>query len=67
MTDDSTDEIMIEADGLSKYYGQFVAVENLTFTIKKGEVVAFLGPNGAGEKYDHENAHRLSCSFNRVR
>ena len=49
MTDDSTDEIMIEADGLSKYYGQFVAVENLTFTIKKGEVVAFLGPNGAGK------------------
>ncbi len=50
MTDDSQNDVMIEAQGLSKYYGnQFVAVENLTFSIRKGEVVAFLGPNGAGK------------------
>jgi ABC-2 type transport system ATP-binding protein len=40
---------MIEAVGLSKYYGSFVAVENVTFQIPEGEVVAFLGPNGAGK------------------
>jgi ABC-2 type transport system ATP-binding protein len=40
---------MIEAVGLSKYYGRFTAVENLNFKISKGEVVAFLGPNGAGK------------------
>ncbi len=40
---------MIEAVGLSKYYGDFAAVENVTFSIHDGEVVAFLGPNGAGK------------------
>ena len=49
MSEDSTDEFMIEANGLSKYYGDFIAVEDLTFNIRKGEVVAFLGPNGAGK------------------
>jgi len=49
MTDDSNLEIMIETEGLSKYYGDFIAVEDLSFKIRKGEVVAFLGPNGAGK------------------
>jgi len=40
---------MIEAIGLSKYYGHFAAVRDVTFTVAKGEVVAFLGPNGAGK------------------
>jgi ABC-2 type transport system ATP-binding protein len=40
---------MIEARNLSKYYGSFVAVENLSFTIPEGQIVAFLGPNGAGK------------------
>ncbi|MCE9545634.1 MAG: ABC transporter ATP-binding protein [Planctomycetia bacterium] len=40
---------MIEAIGLSKFYGHFAAVRDVTFTIARGEVVAFLGPNGAGK------------------
>ena len=40
---------MIEATGLSKYYGAFVAVEDISFSIPQGQVVAFLGPNGAGK------------------
>ncbi len=40
---------MIEAHGLSKYYGPFVAVQGASFSIPQGQVVAFLGPNGAGK------------------
>ena len=45
----NNDSAMIEAEGLSKYYGDFTAVENISFRIRQGEVVAFLGPNGAGK------------------
>jgi ABC-2 type transport system ATP-binding protein len=41
--------IAIEALGLSKYYGPFVAVDDLTFAVPAGQVVALLGPNGAGK------------------
>ncbi len=40
---------MIEVERLSKSYGAFLAVSELTFRVKKGEVVGFLGPNGAGK------------------
>jgi ABC-2 type transport system ATP-binding protein len=40
---------MIEAQGLSKRYGDVVAVHDVSFSIAKGEVVGFLGPNGAGK------------------
>lgn len=40
---------MIEAQGLSKFYGDFAAVRDITFSIPQGQVVAFLGPNGAGK------------------
>ena len=40
---------MIAAHGLSKYYGPFVAVDDISFVIPEGQVVAFLGPNGAGK------------------
>ncbi len=45
----STSPPMIEAVGLSKYFGDFAAVKDVSFTIPKGQVVAFLGPNGAGK------------------
>jgi len=40
---------MIEARGLSKFYGPFVAIRDITFSIPRGQIVAFLGPNGAGK------------------
>lgn len=44
-----TRRIMIEASGLSKYYGPFVAIKDVTFSIPEGQIVSFLGPNGAGK------------------
>jgi len=40
---------MIEAVGLSKFYGPFAATRDVTFSVGEGELVAFLGPNGAGK------------------
>ena len=40
---------MIEVKSLSKKYGKHLAVDDVSFTIEKGEVVGFLGPNGAGK------------------
>jgi ABC-2 type transport system ATP-binding protein len=40
---------MIEAHGLTKRFGQRVAVDNLSFQIRPGKVTGFLGPNGAGK------------------
>jgi ABC-2 type transport system ATP-binding protein len=40
---------MIEARGLSKRYGDKLAVDDLSFTVRPGRVTGFLGPNGAGK------------------
>lgn len=40
---------MIEVSGLTKCYGEFTAVNDLTFTVRSGEVLGLLGPNGAGK------------------
>ncbi|HUN21818.1 MAG TPA: ATP-binding cassette domain-containing protein [Anaerolineales bacterium] len=40
---------MIKVEGLSKHYGQRIAINDLTFHADKGEIVGFLGPNGAGK------------------
>lgn len=40
---------MIEVTNLTKKYGNHVAVDNLSFTVEKGQIYGFLGPNGAGK------------------
>ncbi len=40
---------MIEAQGLSKFYRDFAAIRDVSFTVPQGQVAAFLGPNGAGK------------------
>lgn len=41
--------ILIEVDKLTKSFGPFIAVDNISFSLKRGEVLGFLGPNGAGK------------------
>jgi ABC-2 type transport system ATP-binding protein len=40
---------MVEVSRLTKYYGDFRAIEDVSFSANKGEVLGFLGPNGAGK------------------
>ncbi len=40
---------MISVEGVSKYYGDFAAVKNISFEINSGEITGLLGPNGAGK------------------
>ena len=40
---------MIEINNLTKNFDQFTAIDDLSFTVKEGEVLGFLGPNGAGK------------------
>lgn len=43
------DDAMIEVRDLTHYYGPMPAVENVNFTVRRGEILGFLGPNGAGK------------------
>ena len=40
---------MIQADGLTHYYGPYPAIQDVSFGVRKGEILGFLGPNGAGK------------------
>ena len=46
---EATDEIVIEVEHLVKAFGNFRAVDDISFTVRKGEIFGFLGANGAGK------------------
>ncbi|HEX2906495.1 MAG TPA: ABC transporter ATP-binding protein [Phototrophicaceae bacterium] len=43
------EEIIVEVKNFKKVYGSFVAVDNISFNVQRGEIFALLGPNGAGK------------------
>jgi ABC-2 type transport system ATP-binding protein len=43
------DELVVQTDGLTKRYGDRLAVDDVGMTVRRGEVYGFLGPNGAGK------------------
>jgi ABC-2 type transport system ATP-binding protein len=45
----SDKNIAVIANGLTKKFGKFIAVNNISFKVKRGEIFGFLGPNGAGK------------------
>ncbi len=55
-------EISIKAANLTKIYGPVTAIENVSFQVKKGEVLGFLGPNGAGKS----TTMRILCGLVRA-
>jgi len=45
----SSNEVVIEAEKLTKKFGDFAATDNVTFQVRRGEIYGLLGPNGAGK------------------
>ncbi|MFD1827037.1 MULTISPECIES: ABC transporter ATP-binding protein [Mumia] len=43
------DDLVVQTDGLTKRYGDRLAVDSVSMTVRRGEVYGFLGPNGAGK------------------
>lgn len=40
---------VVEIQNLSKHYGEFVALDNLSLSLNRGSILGFIGPNGAGK------------------
>ena len=55
----NTDCMSVIVEALVKNYGTQRALDGISFEARPGEVLGFLGPNGAGEDDDDENPHRL--------
>ena len=41
---------VVIADGLTKKYGELVALDNLSIHVDRGQILGFIGPNGAGKR-----------------
>src|SRR5665213_1594249 len=52
-------ETVIKTKDLTKRFGDFIAVDNISFEVKKGEIFGFLGANGAGKT----TAMRMLCGL----
>src|SRR5574344_605610 len=59
MTD--MEDMIIDADRLTKQFGNFTAVDHITFQVKRGEIFGFLGANGAGKT----TAMRMLCGLSK--
>lgn len=51
----------IEAKNLTVKFGDFVAMDDVSFKVEKGEVFAFLGPNGAGNRLAAELLEKIEA------
>ena len=58
---------MIKVENLTKAFGPKLAVNDVSFTVERGEVLGFLGPNGAGQVHHHAHDHRLHPADRRAR
>ena len=56
-----TGRLSVEVHGLSRSFGDFVAVDHIDLTVKEGEIFGFLGPNGAGKS----TTIRMLCTLAR--
>ena len=54
---------MIEAQNLSRRFGDFTAVDDVSFEVGEGEIVGILGPNGAGKTTTHAHDHRFPAAL----
>lgn len=60
-------EVLVEAEGITRFYGKTAAVADVSFMIRRGEVLGFLGPNGAGKTTTMQMlSGNLAPSFGRV-
>ncbi len=63
MTESTSNQIaMIEADGLSKFYGPFAAARGISFSGQQRRIGRIFGTEWCGKKHDNEDAHRLSVT-----
>ncbi|MBI3900839.1 MAG: ABC transporter ATP-binding protein [Chlamydiia bacterium] len=57
--DRKEETVMIRAEGISKRFGSFTAVDQISFTVQRGEIFGLLGPNGAGKS----TTFRMLCGL----
>jgi ABC-2 type transport system ATP-binding protein len=53
-----SNDVAISVKNLTKRYGDLTAVNDVSFNVKRGEIFAFLGPNGAGRSGDLQHDSR---------